>query len=348
LDNSENRQYLQSLEAQYGNEKKEKEIALLNKDKQMQAADLERKETQRNALITVIILVVIIAGLSVFAFVGKQKTAKLLARQVQEINHKNMEIQEKNKDITDSIQYAKRLQDAVFPDPGELNDFFAESFVLFRPKDIVSGDFYWFEHFGNEALLVVGDCTGHGVPGAFMSIMGHNLLNQIVLEEEIYEPSMILGELDKRVSATLNKKVKGGEHHDGMDIAVCLIRKSQKKIIFAGANRPLIINRKSNIIEIKPDKFAIGGAFNTGKKDFTNREVTLSDDDVMFLFSDGYQDQFGGPKGKKFKYKNLQELFMAASGNLAQQAEAIDQCFEEWKGGLEQIDDVTIVGIKLS
>jgi serine phosphatase RsbU (regulator of sigma subunit) len=347
LSNTENREYLQSLEAQYGNEKKEKEITLLNKDKQMHLVEISKKETQRNALLTVIVLVLIIAGLSVFAFVGKQKTAKLLARQVEEINHKNLEIQEKNKDITDSIQYAKRLQDAVFPDPKELSVFFAESFVLFRPKDIVSGDFYWFEHYGNEAILVVGDCTGHGVPGAFMSIMGHNLLNQIVLEEEIHEPSKILTELDKRVTATLNKKTSKQEHHDGMDIAICLIRKAQKKLIYAGANRPLIINRSKSIIEIKPDKFAIGGAFNTGKKTFTDKEVKLDDNDVLFLFSDGYQDQFGGPKGKKLKYKNLQELFLNTAGGLKEQAEVLDKRFEEWKGALEQIDDVTVIGIKV-
>lgn len=348
LSNSENREYLQTLEAQYGNEKKEKEIALLNKDKQMQAAELDKQQTQRNTLIIVIVLVLAIAGISAYAFAGKRKTAKLLARQVEEIHYKNLEIQEKNKDITDSIQYAKRLQEAVFPDPKELNGFFAESFVLFRPKDIVSGDFYWFEHFGNEAMLVVGDCTGHGVPGAFMSIMGHNLLNQIVLEEEIYEPARILSELDKRVSATLNKKVNKAEHHDGMDIAICLIRKAQKKLIYAGANRPLVINRENSIMEIKPDKFAVGGAFNSGSKTFTDKEVKLNDNDVMFLFSDGYQDQFGGPKGKKFKYKSLQELFLTTKGNLVQQAEIFDKCFEEWKGGLEQIDDVTVIGIKLS
>jgi serine phosphatase RsbU (regulator of sigma subunit) len=347
LSNSENREYLHSLEAQYGSEKKEKEIALLNKDKQMQSIELEKKESQRNTLVIVIVLVLVIAGLSIFAFVGKQKTAKLLAQQVEQIHHKNLEIQEKNKDITDSIQYAKRLQDAVFPDPKELSNFFSESFVLFRPKDIVSGDFYWFEYFENEAILVVGDCTGHGVPGAFMSIMGHNLLNQIVLEEEIYEPSKILGELDKRVSATLNKKTGKDEHHDGMDIAVCLIRKSQKRVIYAGANRPLVINRAQSIIEIKPDKFAIGGAFNTGKKVFTDKEVKLDDNDVMFMFSDGYQDQFGGPKGKKYKYKNLQELFISVKGNLNEQAELFDKSFEEWKGAHEQIDDVTVVGIKL-
>jgi serine phosphatase RsbU (regulator of sigma subunit) len=243
------------------------------------------------------------------------------------------------------------LQDAVFPDPAVLSEFFAESFVLFRPKDIVSGDFYWFEHFGNEALLVVGDCTGHGVPGAFMSIMGHNLLNQIVLEEETYSPAEILNKLDKRVSATLNKRSGKQEHHDGMDIAVCLIRKAHKKIVYAGANRPLVINRKNSVVEIKPDKYAIGGVFENTAKNFTEKEVKLEADDVLYLFSDGYQDQFGGTSsaaGKKLKYKRLQELLVTTPyNNLKHQAESLDKFFEEWKGNLEQIDDVTVIGIRL-
>ncbi|MCE3258931.1 MAG: nprA [Bacteroidetes bacterium] len=352
LNNKENREYLNSLEAQYGSEKKEKEIALLNKDKQMQSAELAKKETQRNAFITVAILIFIIAGLSVYGFFNNRRTAKVLARQVDEINHKNLEIQEKNKDITDSIQYAKRLQDAVFPDPVELSNFFSESFVLFRPKDIVSGDFYWFEQLGNEALLVVGDCTGHGVPGAFMSIMGHNLLNQIVMEEEIYSPAEILNRLDKRVSATLNKRSGKQEHHDGMDIAVCLIRKAQKKIIYAGANRPLLVNRKNSVLEIKPDKYSVGGVLDSSVKVFTEKELKLDEEDILYLFSDGYQDQFGGTThaaGKKLKYKRLQELLVTTPyNNLKHQSESLDRFFEEWKGNLEQIDDVTVIGIKVS
>jgi serine phosphatase RsbU (regulator of sigma subunit) len=199
---------------------------------------------------------------------------------------------------------------------------------------------------------VVGDCTGHGVPGAFMSIMGHNLLNQIVLEEETYSPAEILSKLDKRVSATLNKRTTKQEHHDGMDIAVCLIRKAQKKIIFAGANRPLLINRRNSVVEVKPDKFTVGGVVESTAKVFTEKEVKLDDADVLYLFSDGYQDQFGGTAhaaGKKLKYKRLQELLVTTPYNdLLHQKESLDRFFEEWKGHLEQIDDVTVIGIRVS
>lgn len=356
LENKENREYLHNIETQYETEKKEKEIALLNKDKEMQSAELDaknavltQKETQRNALIIVVILVLIIAGFSIYAFLNKKRITQILAKQVDEINHKNLEIQEKNKDITDSIQYAKRLQEAVFPDPAELSNFFSDSFILFRPKDIVSGDFYWFEEFGNKALLVVGDCTGHGVPGAFMSIMGHNLLNQIVMEEKIWEPAKILKELDLRVLAVLNKKMSTQGYQDGMDMAVCLINKRENKVTFAGANRPLLVNRGGNVIEIKPNKFPIGGAYDSTKKVFTQHDVKLEDNDLLYMFSDGYHDQFGGPKGKKFKYKHLQDVLMTTSQKgLKEQGVMLDHLFEEWMGSLEQLDDVTVIGIKLT
>ncbi|MEI8136797.1 MAG: tetratricopeptide repeat protein, partial [Bacteroidota bacterium] len=181
LNNVSNSEYLHSLEKQYDTEKKEKEIALLNADKTLQKVELdksnavvEQQKTQRNALILGCILVLIIAGVSIAAFINKRKTSKLLHKQVGEINHQNIIIRERNKDITDSIQYAKRLQEAVFPEANKLNKYFKESFVLFMPKDIVSGDFYWFEEVDNKTIIIVGDCTGHGVPGAFMSILGHN------------------------------------------------------------------------------------------------------------------------------------------------------------------------------
>ncbi len=357
LENKENREYLHTLATQYETEKKEKEIELLNKDKAVQVAEIATKENQRNFLVIVVVLVLIIAGFSIYAFVNKKRITRILAQQVDEINLKNHEIQEKNKDITDSIQYAKRLQDAVFPDPVELTNFFEEAFILFRPKDIVSGDFYWFEEFGNKALLVVGDCTGHGVPGAFMSIMGHNLLNTIVLEEKVWEPAQILKLLDQKVMATLNKKMSTQSYREGMDMAILLINKRENKITFAGANRPLLINRNGNVIEYKANKFAIGGGYDTpldegysdSKKLFTQHEVKLQENDLLYMFSDGYHDQFGGPKGKKFKYKYLQEVLMTTAQNgLRQQGEVLETMFEEWKGSLEQLDDVTVVGIKLS
>ncbi|MDX2173646.1 MAG: tetratricopeptide repeat protein [Bacteroidota bacterium] len=348
LSNQSNVEYLSNLEKQYDTEKKEKEIALLSKDKKIQEEEILRQTNQRRSLIVVIILVLIAAGVSLFAFINKRKTSKLLSKQVDEINYQNAVIKEKNKDITDSIQYAKRLQEAVFPETDRLNHFFAESFVLFRPKDIVSGDFYWFEEVENKAFLVVGDCTGHGVPGAFMSILGHNLLNQIILEEKIVAPSQILRMLDIRVSNALNKKGNREENNDGMDIIVCVIDKRSGKLQYSGANRPLLIKRGDKLIDLKPNKHSIGGIQSDTVKIFMQQEIELKLEDALYLFSDGYADQFGGPKGKKFKYKQLTEFILnIGSKPFKDQKTILLDTLETWKGNLEQVDDVCIIGVKI-
>ncbi|MBL7918511.1 MAG: SpoIIE family protein phosphatase, partial [Bacteroidia bacterium] len=329
-------------------EKKEQEIALLNKDKLMNQAVIEKQATQKNALTIGGLLVLIIAVISVFAFISNKKKSNLLSKQVHEINYQNAIIKEKNKDITDSIVYAKRLQEAVFPLTNELNNYFCESFVLFRPKDIVSGDFYWFEETNNLTYLIVGDSTGHGVPGAFMSILGHNLLNQIILEEKISSPAEILSTLDNRVTKSLNKKGSKEEYNDGMDIGVCVIDKKSKKLYYSGANRPLIIKRGNEIFELKQNKFAIGGINTKDTKIFTQHEMDYFENDIFYLFSDGYYDQFGGPKGKKFKFKQLQEVLLTnANKSMEDQQKILNETFDAWKGNLEQVDDVCIIGIRL-
>jgi len=348
LNNQSNVEYLHSLEKQYETGKKEKEIALLNADKKIQTEELLRKEAQSKTLIIVCVLGIIVAGVSVIAFINKRKTSRLLGKQVSEINYQNSVIKEKNKDITDSIQYAKRLQEAVFPEVDILNGYFAESFVLFKPKDIVSGDFYWFEQAGDKTVFAVGDCTGHGVPGAFMSILGHNLLNQIILEYGITNPAEILRMLDKQVSNALNKKGTKKEYNDGMDIAICVLDKKKKNLLFAGANRPLVIKRGSELIELKPNKFAIGGIQDDSCKLFTQQEIPAMENDIFYLFSDGYYDQFGGPKGKKFKYRQLVEKIVSIGNKpLEEQKNILAETLKAWQGNLEQVDDVCVVGVKI-
>jgi serine phosphatase RsbU (regulator of sigma subunit) len=355
LNNQSNAEYLSNLEKHYQTEKKEKEIALLNADKNLQKVELdksnaivEQQKTQRNALILGCVLVVIIAGISIVAFINKRKTSKLLSKQVDEINHQNGIIKERNKDITDSIQYAKRLQEAVFPEANKLNEYFAESFVLFRPKDIVSGDFYWFEEVENKTIIIVGDCTGHGVPGAFMSILGHNLLNQIILEDKITSPAKILNLLDKRVSNALNKRDSKEETNDGMDMVICVVDKAKNSLTYAGANRPLVIRRGEKLIELKPDKHAIGGIQDSTCKLFSQQEITIQANDVLYMFSDGYYDQFGGPRGKKFKYKQLASSILSiAAFSLEEQKTILSDTLESWRGNLEQVDDVCVIGVKI-
>jgi len=348
LSNQSNAEYLHTLEKQYETRKKEKEIALLNADKKIQEEELLRKETQTRTLIIICVLGIIVTMVSVIAFINKRKTSRLLGKQVSEINYQNSVIKEKNKDITDSIQYAKRLQEAVFPEVDILNGYFAESFVLFRPKDIVSGDFYWFEQAGDKTVFAVGDCTGHGVPGAFMSILGHNLLNQIILEYGITNPAEILRMLDKQVSNALNKKGTKKEYNDGMDIAICVLDKKKKSLLFSGANRPLVIKRGPELIELKPNKFAIGGIQDDSCKLFTQQEIPAMENDIFYLFSDGYYDQFGGPKGKKFKYRQLVEKIVSIGNKpLEEQKNILAETLESWQGNLEQVDDVCVVGVKI-
>ncbi|MBK9283419.1 MAG: tetratricopeptide repeat protein [Sphingobacteriaceae bacterium] len=348
LNKESNIQFMHELETKYGTEKKEKEIALLSMEKKLQEEEIASKNKQQKTIILIAVLGIAVALVSAFAFIQKQKTAKILSKQVNEINYQNEVIKEKNKDITDSIQYAKRLQEAVFPQSNMLNNFFAESFVLFQPKDIVSGDFYWFEQAGDKTIVAVGDCTGHGVPGAFMSILGHNLLNQIVMEYDVNNPADILRLLDKQVSNALNKKGNQHEYNDGMDIAICAIDKKNKKLEFAGANRPLIIKRGEELIELKANKFAIGGIQDDTCKLFTQHTLDLELNDVLYLFSDGYYDQFGGPNGKKFKYRKLlDQLKTMKSVSLVEQKITLENVLESWKGSLEQLDDICVIGVKV-
>jgi GAF domain-containing protein len=268
-------------------------------------------------------------------------------------------IEEKNKSITDSIRYAKRIQDATLPDQSIISQVFTDSFILFRPKDIVSGDFYWFESFtdsnGREkSLFAVVDCTGHGVPGAFMSIIGHNALNQIVHEYGITTPALILDKLNQILKDSLVSKAEPGQIQlrDGMDIALCCYHKEEKILEFAGAFNPLYLIRNGELQEFKGDKVAIGAGVSDDSGTVThyhNHLISLQQDDRIVIFSDGYADQFGGPNGKKFKYTRFKEYLLEIQEQPMQhQMRMLDKMFDEWKGDLDQIDDVCIMGVKVA
>ncbi len=255
-------------------------------------------------------------------------------------------IEEKNKHITDSIIYAKRIQDATLPSAGLVRSHLPESFVLFKPKDIVSGDFYWISAVGDEVLFSVVDCTGHGVPGAFLSLIGHNSLNQIVNELSITQPSEILYTLDKIVYKTLQNNLETTNIKDGMDMSICSYNKITKKLQFSGAYNPLYLVREGELTEIKGDKIAIGSG-QTEKK-YTNNEIQLESGDCIYLSSDGYADQFGGEKGKKFKYSNFKKLLvMNHLQSMSRQHDILEMTIDEWQGDLEQLDDVCVIGVRI-
>ena len=255
-------------------------------------------------------------------------------------------IEEKNKDITDSINYAKQIQEALLPPQEDIEKAFKDSFVLFMPKDIVSGDFYWFVQHEDTVFIAAVDCTGHGVPGAFMSLLGDTALNQVINHSRISKPSEILNNLNNQIRRLLRQESEESESRDGMDIALCAIDLKNNKISFSGAYRPLFHMRDGLIEEIKADRFPIGG-YQIEEKNFTNKEIKIKSGDCIYMFSDGIVDQFGGEKGKKFLSKRFKEILeMNHNKKMKEQYEIIKNNFITWRSDYEQIDDVLVIGIR--
>ncbi|MBP7809283.1 MAG: tetratricopeptide repeat protein [Bacteroidia bacterium] len=277
---------------------------------------------------------------------------RIIRRQKEIIEAKNKEteeqkiiIEEKQKEILSSISYAKRLQEAILPPMSQITENLAQSFILYKPKDIVAGDFYWIEVVSKDYILIAAaDCTGHGVPGALVSVVCSNALNRTVKEFEITDPGKILDKTRELVVETFERSET--EVKDGMDISLCLLNKKTNEIDWAGANNPLWIVREGKIIEFKPNKQAIG------KVDkpllYQTHKVKLQKDDNIYIFTDGYADQFGGPNGKKFKYHQLVDLMITISAMpIAEQKIKLEDEFQNWKGDLEQVDDVCVIGIRI-
>jgi transcriptional regulator with GAF, ATPase, and Fis domain/tetratricopeptide (TPR) repeat protein len=263
-----------------------------------------------------------------------------------EVHKQKTLIEEKNKDITDSIKYAKIIQQAIAPNIDEFNKNFTDSFILYKPKDIVSGDFYWFEHFGETTVFAAADCTGHGVPGAFMSLICNEIMFKVITEQKMQDPGKALTLIDEKL-VKLIKKSSEASSNDGMDIALCTYEKRYKILSYAGAHRPLILIRNKEVIEYKPNIFSIGG-YSTAGKYFDMTEIKVKTGDVVYLLSDGYTDQFGGPKGKKFMIKNFKELVVTISDKpMKEQKQILDDTFESWRGSLRQVDDVCVIGVKI-
>ena len=257
-------------------------------------------------------------------------------------------IEETNKHITDSIKYAKRIQEAFLPTENMVNSLLKSAFVLYKPKDIVSGDFYWIEKKDNKILFAVVDCTGHGVPGAFMSIIGFNAINQIVNEYNHTKPSEILTQLNKSISTTLSQKVEDSKIRDGMDVALCSLDLENMKLEFAGAFSPLFILRDGEVLKTKGDKHPIGNFVGAEDFEFTNHEIQLMPNDKIYIFSDGFVDQFGGAGGKKLKYNAFRNLLTENhQKSMPDQKIAINAFFETWRAGYEQIDDVCMIGLSV-
>jgi serine phosphatase RsbU (regulator of sigma subunit) len=276
------------------------------------------------------------------------KNKELMNQREKILQQKNI-IEQKSQSITDSIQYASRIQAAVLPPINFLTELGIDNFILYKPKEVVSGDFYWGMRNQNRIVVAAVDCTGHGVPGAFMSMLGLAFLNEIFNNNELGNAATILNLLRDEVINTLRQKGVIGEARDGMDISLCIIDKEAGKLDFAGANNPLYLIRDSSLIIVEADRMPIGIYF-TSDKPFTNKTLEIKKGDYLYLFSDGYADQFGGRgrKRKKYMYRPFQQLLLRNHFKpMDLQKEILDNTFEKWKGDNEQIDDVLVMGLHL-
>jgi serine phosphatase RsbU (regulator of sigma subunit) len=262
------------------------------------------------------------------------------------VNSEKSELEFKNKNLTDSLIYAKRIQEALLPSENYFRKHFQDSFILFRPKDIVSGDFYWIGEKGDNVFVVAADCTGHGVPGALMSMIGIEIIGKAINESNIETPSLILAVLNRALEKTFrSEKNIGTIIRDGMDIGLCRIDKVRKKMIYSGAFFPLYLIRDNSLTEIKGDKLIIG--LNPEGISYSDHEIDLLEDDIFYIFSDGFVDQFGGSENKKFMYRRFRYLLTKIhSFSFEDQKAILEEEFRGWMGYNVQVDDIMVIGFR--
>jgi sigma-B regulation protein RsbU (phosphoserine phosphatase) len=266
----------------------------------------------------------------------------------EKLKNANEVIAQKNKDITDSITYARRIQRAIMPDMRLFNKYFPESFVLYRPKDIISGDFYWFEEYNGKFIIAVGDCTGHGVPGSLLSMIGYHLLKNTVYLKSITDPAGILNEMNRAFGEIFDLGKDKEEIHDGMDIIICSIDMANSSLTFSSARRPMYYTRNQVLTEIKGSPQPIGGGYYE-RTPYRNESMKIEKNDKYYLFTDGYADQFGGKNGKKFKTTGFKDLLTKLSNEkMSVTKRTLHDHFEKWKREEEQTDDILVVGIEIS
>lgn len=350
----ESTEKLLELETQYETEKKELQI----KNQSFEIEAQEKQNKQKSLIILFGTLALVGTGFfAAMAFINFKKAKKaniIIENQKMEVELKNEEVthqkdlvEEKQKEIIDSINYAKRIQQAVLTGGDVWQKVSKEYFILFKPKDIVSGDFYWaYNTPNNRTIFALADCTGHGVPGGFMSMLGNSFLNEIVVENKIFKADEILNRLRAKIISALEQK-GGTQQKDGMDISLCVWNKIDNTLEFAGANNPMWLLKGNELLEYKADKMPIGTYLET-ELPFSSVTIQLQKGDIIFLSTDGYADQFGGPKGKKYKYKPLiDSLIKNANLSMEDQKASLETTFNNWKHQHEQVDDVSLIGIRV-
>jgi serine phosphatase RsbU (regulator of sigma subunit) len=271
---------------------------------------------------------------------------KKLAETIEELNATKIILDNQNKRITESINYSKKIQSAINPTEEDLQKHYPNSFILYLPKDVISGDFPWTYDNGDDFYVASVDCTGHGVPGAMMSMIGNLLLKQIVNDHSVQNPSEILKRLHEAVVKTLRQDESHSNSNDGMDMGLCRINKAKKEVSFSGAHRPLFLLRNGQVEIISGDKFPIGGMHYRGKNNYTDFVFTYAEGDSIFLFTDGLPDQVGGTEKKKLMTKNVKTIIESKAGLKMDQLKAeLGAFLLEWKGDNKQVDDILLIGI---
>jgi serine phosphatase RsbU (regulator of sigma subunit) len=336
VNNIENQKSTYKAKIQYDFDKKESEIIAEQEKKDIIIAQEKKRESVIKYTVLFILLIVILFSsllLNRFFVTKRQKTI---------IENQKHLVDEKQKEILDSIQYAKRIQTAILPPKRMIDEYLPNSFILYKPKDIVAGDFYWMEKIEDSIIFAAADCTGHGVPGAMVSVICNNGLNKSVKEHKLTEPGIILDKAKELIVSEFEKS--DDDVKDGMDISMCSI--SGYDLKWAGANNPLWIIRNNDIIEYKADKQPIGKC--DINKPFKTHNITLQKGDSIYIFTDGFVDQFGGEKGKKLKSTGFKKLLLSIQDKtMKEQSEILNNMFENWKGSLDQTDDVCVIGVKI-
>ncbi|MEQ1733506.1 MAG: SpoIIE family protein phosphatase [Bacteroidia bacterium] len=326
----------------------ESELDIMNQENQ-------NIKDQKNLFVILLSLGALLLGVSVFFAISKIKSNKELHIKSEIIHAQSQEVMLKNSEIIDSINYAQRIQNALLPSFAELKAMFANNyFILLKPRDIVSGDFFWITQQEHVNYFAVADCTGHGVPGSFMSVLGNTILNEIVTIAKVQEPAEILNKLRERIIKDLKQTENAGANRDGMDISLCAYNTLTKELKYAGANNEIYILKRNaenfdepELLRLKADKMPVGIHYGE-QKPFTQQSRIMETGDCVYLFSDGYLDQFGGPKGRKFKHSRFGELLNNMSElDIKEQGEMVLKTFKQWKGDIDQLDDVLVLGIEL-
>lgn len=318
--------------------------------------------------IVLTLVIILCLGLIVLVINFRNKTQRLEDEKTtleQVVEEKAYALKHKEQEVTDSIRYALRIQLSIIPTHHKVKSLLPKSMVYYRPKDIVSGDFYWVDTVGDEVIYAAVDCTGHGVPGAMMSVIGLKLLDQATQDKRLSSPADILQYLDVGVTNTLRQSHDPNSVKDGMDLTVCNINYKTLTLQYAGAFNSMLLLRKNiastynktndrevfygdHMLEIRSDKCPIGSNWDGVADEFVNHTIQLQKDDCIYVYTDGYADQFGGPKGKKFKYNQLKDLLVSSAHlPIDEHYHVLDKAFNEWRGQQEQVDDVLVIGVKI-